>query len=107
MYQRGCRCEPCRQANREAAASFRIGRRQSNAPKDPPGDWAESGNCIGLPSDWFFPNGRQAITEAKAVCASCAVKPECLTYAMATPVEMHGIWGGTDARERRRMRRAS
>jgi len=103
MYQRGCRCAPCRAAN----AAFGRGERCQPGPKDPPGDWADNGNCIGLPSDWFFPNGRQAITEAKAVCASCAVRAECLTYAMATPVEMHGIWGGTDARERRRMRRAS
>jgi WhiB family redox-sensing transcriptional regulator len=36
---------------------------------------------------------------AKAVCASCPVRPECLHHAM-THDERYGIWGGMTIRER-------
>ena len=38
--------------------------------------------------------------DAKAICASCAVAPECLEYALKIR-EAHGIWGGTTELERR------
>ncbi len=31
---------------------------------------------------------------AKAVCAGCQVRRECLQYALATR-QLHGVWGGT------------
>jgi len=37
---------------------------------------------------------------AKAVCAACPVRKECLTYALRTR-EPHGIWGGLSEVERR------
>src|SRR5690606_9161462 len=45
-----------------------------------------------------------AVTAAKAVCATCPVMSECLEYALAEQVQ-HGIWGGTTAEERTRIRR--
>ena len=49
--------------------------------------------------------------KAKAVCASCPVRLECLNYAVARP-EKYGTWGGLNedersAERRRRMRRAN
>ncbi len=38
--------------------------------------------------------------EAKAICAGCAVRRECLDYAIAIR-EAHGIWGGLNECERR------
>ena len=38
--------------------------------------------------------------DAKAICASCAVGPECLQCALRIR-EAHGIWGGTTELERR------
>ncbi len=40
------------------------------------------------------------IARAKAVCASCRVRLPCLRFAVATR-QMHGVWGGTTAEERR------
>jgi WhiB family redox-sensing transcriptional regulator len=37
---------------------------------------------------------------AKAICASCAVRRDCLDYAMSIR-ELHGIWGGLTEAERR------
>src|SRR6516162_3223543 len=49
--------------------------------------------------------------KAKAVCAACPVRAECLTYAVSRP-EKYGTWGGLNEEERaserrRRMRRAN
>lgn len=43
---------------------------------------------------------------AKAVCAGCACRSECLDYALAGG-ERYGVWGGTTSTERRRLRRPS
>ncbi|HJR18350.1 MAG TPA: WhiB family transcriptional regulator, partial [Actinomycetota bacterium] len=42
--------------------------------------------------------------EAKRICAQCAVRDECLDYALAND-ERFGIWGGLSERERRRVKR--
>jgi hypothetical protein len=55
----------------------------------------------------FFPTRGASdakINEAKAICAGCLVKAECLAYAMEWNIG-HGIWGGTSERERREMRK--
>src|SRR5260370_316939 len=45
------------------------------------------------------------ITRAEAVCAGCAVRQECLDFAIQTNQE-YGVWGGAAEDERRGMRRA-
>ena len=42
------------------------------------------------------------VREAKAVCAQCPVKQQCLEHALEFD-ERHGIWGGTTPTERRVM----
>jgi WhiB family redox-sensing transcriptional regulator len=54
--------------------------------------------------DLFFPERGQSCTEAKAICAGCPVRTECLDFAIVS-CEQFGIWGGTSERERRRIRR--
>ena len=49
--------------------------------------------------------------QAKALCATCPVRGECLAYAISRP-EKYGTWGGLNEEERaserrRRMRRAN
>jgi len=39
---------------------------------------------------------------AKSICAICPVRIECLEYALRTK-EPHGIWGGLNELERRRL----
>jgi WhiB family redox-sensing transcriptional regulator len=58
--------------------------------------------------DLFYPEeGRRGWTVAaqetlaKRQCAQCKVREQCLQYAMERP-EIHGIWGGLTARQRKR-----
>ena len=41
---------------------------------------------------------------ARALCGACKVQPQCLEYAL-TVQEPHGIWGGMNELERRRLLR--
>ena len=41
---------------------------------------------------------------ARAICAACPVRGQCLAYAI-TADERFGIWGGLDPRQRRTLRR--
>ena len=45
-----------------------------------------------------------ALWKAKAVCAGCPVRKDCLEFALDTSQE-YGIWGGYDEDERRPLRR--
>ena len=84
------------------------GHRPSNAPKPPPGEWANHANCMGLDPDWFFPERHATAADtaqAKAVCAGCSVRQECADYAMTPPVITNGVWGGMSSKERLRILR--
>jgi WhiB family transcriptional regulator, redox-sensing transcriptional regulator len=56
----------------------------------------------------FFPgrSGANSVTKkAKQICAGCSVKPECLDWALSFPPTYDsGIYAGTNADERRRLR---
>lgn len=67
--------------------------------------WQSQANCQGLDPDLFFPERGASTREAKTVCGDCAVKGDCLEWALAAG-EKFGIWGGTSERERRRLRKA-
>lgn len=69
-------------------------------------DWMELRACIGMDPAVFFPppRGRNVARAAKAVCASCDVRDECLAYALEHR-ETEGIWGGLTARERGRLQK--
>jgi WhiB family redox-sensing transcriptional regulator len=57
-----------------------------------------------LDTDIFFPASDSEAGAAKAVCAECPVRDQCLEWAIATRQE-EGIWGGMTDGERRRLRR--
>ena len=83
-------------------------------------DWRARGACRRLSDaeDVFFgldgESGKVTARrekQAKAVCAACPVRGECLNYAVGRP-EKYGTWGGLNEDERsserrRRMRRAN
>jgi WhiB family transcriptional regulator, redox-sensing transcriptional regulator len=93
-------------------------RRQVALPPRPNWGWQDVAACRGKQVVLFFgPDGeRQPEREirerkAKAVCAACPVRAECLSYAVSRP-EKYGTWGGLNEDERaserrRRMRRAN
>lgn len=67
--------------------------------------WMDRALRAEVDPDLFFPgkgDWAQAF-RAKVVCRSCDVKELCLAYAVQNQ-EMHGIWGGTTAEQRKRLR---
>jgi WhiB family transcriptional regulator, redox-sensing transcriptional regulator len=69
--------------------------------------WRFQARCADQDPDLFFPVGsggpamRQTL-RAKAVCAQCPVRRECLEWALDTH-QPHGVWGGLDEQERERL----
>ena len=84
---------------------------QPEATFDEPGDlfaspaFMDLGSCRGMDPDIFFPDRGESLAPAKAVCAECIVRDECLEFALDQG-ERFGVWGGTSERERRKLRRA-
>lgn len=72
---------------------------------DPGEHWAARGLCAQTDPEAFFPEKGQSTREAKQICMACAVRVECLDWAL-TAGERFGIWGGLSERERRRIKRA-
>ena len=66
--------------------------------------WHQHGACRGADPNLFFPKRGDSVKEAKAVCARCPVRAECLEYALENHESM-GIWGGLSGRERRQLSR--
>jgi WhiB family redox-sensing transcriptional regulator len=70
--------------------------------------WQDQALCRGANADLFFAphhlerkeerEAREA--QAKAVCARCPVRRQCLEFALSVR-EPHGIWGGLNETERR------
>lgn len=65
--------------------------------------WRRQAACRGIDPDLFHPEQGESTAPAKAVCASCPVWRDCLSYALSDP-SMHGVAGRTSDRERRRIR---
>jgi WhiB family redox-sensing transcriptional regulator len=71
----------------------------------PSGDesWRLDALCAETDPEAFFPEKGGSTREAKRVCTGCAVRAECLEFALGND-ERFGIWGGLSERERRRLR---
>jgi WhiB family redox-sensing transcriptional regulator len=61
--------------------------------------WREDARCAQVDPELFFPEKGQPTSDAKKICATCAVREQCLQWAMAAN-QRHGVWGGLTARER-------
>ena len=71
--------------------------------------WHEYAACRGEDPELFFPVGTTGPAEAqvqsaKAICALCPVREECLQWALDTAQDA-GVWGGLSEEERRALRR--
>jgi WhiB family redox-sensing transcriptional regulator len=69
-----------------------------------PLDWQAKARCTEADPEIFFPERGGSSKAARAVCAQCDVRMDCLEYALNNK-EQFGIWGGTSERERRRLRK--
>ena len=73
--------------------------------------WWEHAACKGMPTDLFIfefaePQINKKIKEAKAVCAGCPVRQDCLEEALqysTTRQECIGVWGGLTWKERQKL----
>jgi WhiB family transcriptional regulator, redox-sensing transcriptional regulator len=68
-------------------------------------DWRHLAACRDEDPELFFPIGTTGpallqIEDAKAVCRSCDVIDDCLSWALESGQET-GVWGGTSEDERR------
>jgi WhiB family transcriptional regulator, redox-sensing transcriptional regulator len=68
--------------------------------------WRDQAACLGLSPVPFYPNEDEPndSKKAKAICATCRVREDCLEFAIANR-EKYGIWGGMTTEERRLFRR--
>jgi len=74
--------------------------------------WQNRAACRGEDSSYFFAPGyferrseklaREAV--AKAICARCPVREQCLSFALLVR-DPHGVWGGLNEMERRTLLR--
>jgi WhiB family redox-sensing transcriptional regulator len=66
--------------------------------------WRSLAACQSADPDLFFPispsgpSGAQ-VAQAKAICAGCPVRQECLAFALRTQ-QVYGVWGGLTEQER-------
>ncbi|WP_326621956.1 WhiB family transcriptional regulator (plasmid) [Streptomyces anulatus] len=72
-------------------------------------NWRTAAVCRDEDPDLFFPIGTTGpavvqAEEAKAVCRRCPVMERCLQWALESGQD-HGVWGGTDEEDRRRIQR--
>lgn len=72
-------------------------------------DWRRRAACVGENPELFFPVGTSGPAQvqaaaAKRVCRGCPVRSDCLDYAVSAGQD-HGVFGGLDEDERRRLRR--
>lgn len=68
-------------------------------------DWRDSAACVGQDPEAWFPSDGDPGLMAKKICHSCPVQNECLEYALTERLNSHGIYGGTSAKQRQRMKR--
>lgn len=69
--------------------------------------WWLRAACKGMEVNAFYPEkggGSRSARKAKAACASCPVRADCLADALATG-DAFGIRGGLSPQARRRLRR--
>jgi WhiB family redox-sensing transcriptional regulator len=107
------RLRPCASAWFPSPLALALaGRRRAVPPVMPTvrsAAWMSRGACRQADPELFFPvatvggPGARQVEAAKAVCAPCAVRAKCLSYALDAMPE--GIWGGTTLEERRTARR--
>ena len=69
--------------------------------------WAAHAACRGADPAVFFAGTEGGDTRhAQRICAGCAVREECLEWALAAGAP-YGVWGGTTEQQRRHLMRRS
>lgn len=78
-------------------------------------NWQDSALCKGIHGaiSPFFAHGYESKKEriereeiAKKICGQCAVRAECLNFALRIR-EQHGVWGGLNEKERKQLKKSA
>lgn len=77
----------------------------SRPPTPDRSDWRDVAVCRRADTRVFYPDSDRQARAAKAWCAACPVRPDCLEHALSVG-ERWGVWGGATEDERRALRRA-
>lgn len=64
--------------------------------------WRADALCAQTDPEAFFPEKGGGTKDAKALCAQCDVREQCLKFSLENDEE-HGIWGGLSTKERRKI----
>lgn len=56
-----------------------------------------------LPTAFFFPEGDETPYLALSICRKCPMQEECRAVAVNHPQIPHGVWGGMEEKELRRI----
>jgi WhiB family transcriptional regulator, redox-sensing transcriptional regulator len=67
-------------------------------------DLGGTASCTEADPDAWFPEKGHRATDARATCNRCEVIDACLQWALDHD-EPHGIWGGLNPEERKKLRR--
>lgn len=65
--------------------------------------WRDRAACRGKNQRIFF--GDASERAAKAICATCEVRPDCLDYSLELGFDNEGVWGGLNQAERDNVRK--
>lgn len=103
-HAKGCRDRQCKDGESLYRRELKAARDERSlsdrrTPYLVAGEWAESAACRGMDVTLFFPGRGQDFRTAKATCASCPVRIQCLNLALAND-EQFGIWGGLAVEDR-------
>jgi WhiB family redox-sensing transcriptional regulator len=62
--------------------------------------WETLARCHQYDPEIFFDPRARSERQAKAICARCDVRTDCLAFALESRAEF-GVWGGLSVKERR------
>jgi len=70
-------------------------------------EWHAEAACRGQGVDLFFPANGGSAAPAKAICATCPALDPCREWALDQGPELAGIFGGTSAIDRAKIRKVT
>jgi WhiB family redox-sensing transcriptional regulator len=86
------------------ASQFSLGALGPLLDMETPKNWQDLAACQYTDPEVFFPVKGGTSAPAKRICAACAVRMECLEFALDND-ERFGVFGGTSEAQRRRILR--
>lgn len=114
-YQRGCRCQDCKRANRDTKRAWRLRYKKADHTDDYGlprtrypvlEQWRDRALCGQLcrqgaaDAIWWVEARHPKADVARQICQACPVQDDCRTWALNLP-EPIGIWGGLTPTERK------